>query len=179
MGSPRRLRKKYKTPNNPFEKDRIVEEFTYLGRYGLRNKKELWKHKYQLSHFRGLARKIRALPDDIQIERFAELVGHLSKYGIVAEDCTTDDVLSLTIDDILVRRLQSYVHKSGMAKTIMQARQLVTHGHISVKGKVIDSPSYLLKADEESHVTFAQNSPFSQDNTKIWGEGKAAPEEEA
>lgn len=179
MGSPRRLKKKYKTPNNPFEKDRIVEEFEYLGTYGLRNKKELWKHKYQLTRWRQLARESRALPEDLQKQKFGELVRSVMKYGLVAADCHADDVLSLSLENILDRRLQTYVHKLGLAKTIMQARQLVTHSHIAVNGKVIDSPSYLVKASEESHITYSLNSPFSQDATKIWGEGKAAPAEEA
>lgn len=178
MGSPRRLKKKYRTPNNPFEKDRIVEEFVFIGQYGLRNKKELWKHKYQLSHWRKLARETRTLPEDMQKIKIKELVGSLSKYGLVAEDCHTDDILSLSIEMILNRRLQSFVHKQGLAKTVMQARQLVTHGHIAVKGKIIDSPSYLVKAAEESHITYAVNSPFSQDRSKLWGAGKPAPEEE-
>lgn len=178
MGSPRRLKKKYKTPNNPFEKDRIVEEFTYVGKYGLRNKKELWKHKYQLSRWRSLARESRTLPDDLQEANLATIVASLAKYGLVAPDCHTDDILSLTLENILDRRLQTLVHKSGKAKSIMQARQFVTHGHISVNGQVIDSPSYLVKADEQEHIVFAQNSPFVTDETKIWGEGKRAPTEE-
>lgn len=178
MGSPRRLKKKFKTPNNPFEKDRIVEEFEYLGKYGLRNKKEFWKHKYQLSRFRQLARESRTLPEDLQKVKFDELVGSLSKYGLVAEGCHADDVLSLNVDNILSRRLQTFVFKLGLAKSIMQARQLVSHGHIAVNNKIIDSPSYLVKAAEESHITFALNSPFAQDHGKIWGQGKPATEEE-
>ena len=86
-------------------------------------------------------------------------------------------MLSLSIENILERRLQTYVMKLGYAKTIMQARQLVTHGHISVNGQVIDSPSYIVKKAEEDKIDYSSNSPFHQDKTKIWGEGKAASEE--
>jgi small subunit ribosomal protein S4 len=101
----------------------------------------------------------------------------LNKYGLVSKDCHTDDVLSLSVEDILERRLQTFVYKHGLAKTIMQARQLVTHGHIAVKNKIIDSPSYLVKLDEEDHINYAINSPFAQDSSKLFGEGKPAPKE--
>lgn len=167
MGDPRRLKKKYATPNNPFEKDRIVEEFTYLGKYGLRNKKEFRKHKFQLSHYRKLARENRTLPDGIREERFEEIRSGLEKLGLVGKDATSDDILSLTVENILERRLQTLVHKLGMSKTIQQARQFVTHGHIAVNGAIVDSPSYLVNKDDE--IDFATNSPFKADQSKIWG----------
>ena len=33
----------YETPNHPFQGERIAQEADLLGRYGLKNKKELWK----------------------------------------------------------------------------------------------------------------------------------------
>lgn len=175
MGDPRRLKKKYDTPNNPFEKDRIVEELTYLGKYGLRNKKEFRKHKYQLSHYRQLARSNRTLPEDIRDSRFNELSHGLQKLGLIGEGATTDDILSLSIESILERRLQTIVHKTGLAKTSQQARQLVTHSHIAVNGNIVDSPSYLVKKDDK--VDYALNSPFREDASKIWGGATAKSKE--
>jgi small subunit ribosomal protein S4 len=175
MGSPRRLKKKYKTPHNPFEKVRMTEELGYLGKYGLRNKKELWKIKYKLSRFRQLARESRALPADLQAVRFNELKNSIVKIGLITEAAHADDVLSLTIENLLDRRLQTFVFKRGLAQTIIQARQLVTHGHIAVNGKVIDSPSYLVKKLDEENIEYAINSPFREDVSKIWGLGKKAP----
>lgn len=176
MGSPRRLKKKYKTPQNPFEKVRMTEELGYLGKYGLRNKKELWKIKYKLSRFRQLARESRALPPELQEARFQELKASIMKIGLINEDAHADDVLSLTIENLLDRRLQTYVFKRGLAQTIIQARQLVVHQHIAVSGKVIDSPSYLVKKIDEDNIEYAINSPFREDVSKIWGLGKKAPE---
>ncbi|UYP48268.1 30S ribosomal protein S4 [Candidatus Lokiarchaeum ossiferum] len=176
MGDPRRLRKKYATPNNPFEKERIVEEFSYLGKYGLRNKKEFRRHKYQLSKMRQLARSNKTLPQEIREDRFAELRDSLVKIGLVNPDAHSDDILSLSVENILERRLQTIVFKNGLAKTITQARQLTTHGHIAVNNNVIDSPSYLVK--KEDKVTYSINSPFHEDQSKIWGLGKSAPKEE-
>ncbi len=175
MGDPRRLRKKYSTPNNPFEKARIVEEFSYLGKYGLRNKKEFRRHKYHLSKMRKLARTNKTLPEEIREIRFVELRDSLVKIGLVNADAHSDDILSLSVENILERRLQTIVHKNGLAKTITQARQLTTHGHIAVNGHVIDSPSYLVKKNDE--VAYSINSPFHEDQSKIWGLGKSAPKE--
>ena len=44
--------------------------------------------------------------------------------------------------ELLEMRLDNTVFRLGMAGTIPGARQLVTHGHITVNGKVLDIPSY-------------------------------------
>jgi small subunit ribosomal protein S4 len=43
---------------------------------------------------------------------------------------------------LLERRLDNLVYRLGLAKTRFQARQLVTHGHITVNGKKMTIPSY-------------------------------------
>ena len=49
---------------------------------------------------------------------------------------------------LLERRLDNVVYRLGWANSRPEARQLVTHGHISVNGKRVDIPSYLTSADE-------------------------------
>jgi small subunit ribosomal protein S4 len=46
---------------------------------------------------------------------------------------------------LLESRLDSIVWRLGLAQTIPQARQLVTHGHITVNGKRVDRPSFQVK----------------------------------
>ena len=46
---------------------------------------------------------------------------------------------------LLESRLDNVVYRLGLASTRPQARQLVNHGHITVDGKKVDIPSYLLK----------------------------------
>src|SRR5690606_16824827 len=46
-----------------------------------------------------------------------------------------------TLVQLLERRLDSVVFRAGFARTIPAARQLVTHGHISVNGKRLSYPS--------------------------------------
>ena len=43
---------------------------------------------------------------------------------------------------LLERRLDAVVYRLGFASSRKQARQLVTHGHILVNGRVVDIPSY-------------------------------------
>lgn len=50
-----------------------------------------------------------------------------------------------TLFVLLEKRLDNAVYRAGIAKTRAFARQLVTHGHITVNGKKIDVPSYSVK----------------------------------
>ena len=49
---------------------------------------------------------------------------------------------------LLERRLDNVVYRLGWASSRPEARQFVTHGHISVNGKRVDIPSYLTSAGE-------------------------------
>ena len=49
---------------------------------------------------------------------------------------------------LLESRLDNLVYRLGFAATRKQARQLVAHGHITVNGKKLDIPSYLVKPGE-------------------------------
>ena len=44
--------------------------------------------------------------------------------------------------------MDNAVYRLGLADSRSQARQLVTHGHISVNGKRLDIPSALVKAGD-------------------------------
>lgn len=46
---------------------------------------------------------------------------------------------------LLETRLDNLVYRLGFATTRRQARQLVSHGHITVDGKRLDIPSYLVQ----------------------------------
>lgn len=53
---------------------------------------------------------------------------------------------------LLELRLQTAVYRLGYAKSIFQARQMVTHCHILVNGKVVNIPSYRLKVGDVVEV---------------------------
>lgn len=167
MGDPRRLKKKYKKPKHPFQKDRILEELEFLGRYGLRNKREFWKHRTQLGNYRNLARQSRMLSKEKQKEVQQTLIKKLNRLGILGPEAEFEDVLLLTVEDILRRRLQSLVYEKGFSATIYQARQLIVHGHIQVNNKKINAPSYIVKKEEEDTISFATDSPYANRVAKI------------
>jgi small subunit ribosomal protein S4 len=53
---------------------------------------------------------------------------------------------------LLEQRLDALVWRAGLARTIYQARQLVSHGHITVNGRKVDRPSYRVKPGETIEV---------------------------
>ena len=139
----------------------MAEELEFLGKYGLRNKREFWKMRTMLGNWRRIARQSRTL----SAERAAEVQETLSKklirLGVIGPEARFEDVLSLTVDDLLKRRLQTLVFEKGFAKTIYQARQFIVHGHIQVVGKKIDAPSYIVKKEEEDFIGYAPSSPLT------------------
>ena len=72
------------------------------------------------------------------------------KYYVMATKKTgvTGEVLL----QILESRLDNVVYRMGFAKTRQQARQMVSHGHITVNGKKVDIPSYLVKVGDEISI---------------------------
>jgi len=161
MGDPRRLKKKFKKPKHPFQKERIQEELGFLGKYGLRNKREYWKMRTMLGNWRNLARQSRSLSKERAVEVQQTLIRKLNRLGIIGPEAEFEDVLLLTVEDLLKRRLQTLVYEKGYASTVYQARQYITHGHIQVGGKKINAPSYIVKKDEEALILFAPKSPFT------------------
>jgi small subunit ribosomal protein S4 len=49
---------------------------------------------------------------------------------------------------IMERRLDNVVHRLGFAPSRVSARQMVSHGHVSVNGKACNIPSMLVKAGD-------------------------------
>ena len=148
MGDPKRKHKKYSRPKNLFEKDRIEEENSLIKRYGLKNKKEIWKAESEIDKIRSLAKKLIVASQEEQAKFFNRLI----KMSLITSEANIDDVLALTKEKLLSRRLQTIVFKKGLAKTAKGARQLIVHRKIIVDGKVIDAPSYIVKADEEDKI---------------------------
>jgi len=164
VGDPKKQRRKYETPRFPWRTDTLQTELNLLGQYGLRNKRELWRHKTMLSKFRGIARSLLGMPMDQRIKLEKQLLSRLQRLGILSEKAVLDEVLDLRLEDILDRRLQTLVFRRGLAKSVYQARQLIAHGHIAIEAKRVSSPSYLVLRDEEPRITYAPTSPLSVPN---------------
>jgi small subunit ribosomal protein S4 len=161
MGDPKRQRRKFETPRFPWRKDILDEELKLLGTFGLRNKHELWRHETQLSKFRGIARSLIGRPPEERMRMENELLTRLKKLGVLSETAVLDDVLDLSIEDILERRLQTMVFRKNLTKTIHQARQLVTHGHITLDNRRVTVPGYIVTREQEKTLTYALQSQFA------------------
>jgi small subunit ribosomal protein S4 len=161
MGDPKRQRKKFNTPRFPWRKDILQEELKLLGTFGLRNKHELWRHETQLSKFRGIARTLIGKPAEERMKMENELLTKLKKLGVLHDTAVLDDVLDLTLEDILERRLQTLVFRKNLTKTVHQARQLVTHGHIALDNRRVTIPGYLVSREEEKTLNYTAESQLA------------------
>ncbi|NCA91924.1 30S ribosomal protein S4 [bacterium] len=68
------------------------------------------------------------------------------KYYLLA-----DTMRGATGENMLIlieRRLDNVVYRMGIGVSRAQARQIVSHGHITVNGKRVNIPSYLVKAGD-------------------------------
>ena len=162
MGDPRKPRRKWEGPRHPWIKERLLKEIELVGRYGLKNKRELWIAETLARKFRHRARAILGLPEHLREAEFKALISKLSKLGLVDEKATLDTILGLTAEHVLERRLQTIVYRKGLARTIHEARQLIAHGHIAIGARRVTSPGYLVSVDEEPLVTYSPGSPFRE-----------------
>ena len=58
------------------------------------------------------------------------------------------DMTGATLLKTLECRLDNLVYRIGFARSISQARQIVTHGHILVNGRKVDIPSYGVRVND-------------------------------
>ncbi len=172
MGDPKKQRRKYETPKHPWRATQLGEELKLIQEYGLRNKKELWKYRTEISRIRGIARTLLArtgedrarTESDIRAE--SDILARLGRLGVLGENATLDNVLDLEITDILGRRLQTVVARGGIAKSPHQARQMIVHGHVSIKDRNVTIPSYMVSKEDESHLKVVSPPPDSQREEK-------------
>ena len=161
MGDPKFSRRKYHTPSHPWQSDRIREDNELIHKYGLKNKREVWKAKSMLTKFRQQARTLLArlrTGDEQAMREKDDLLESLNSMGILPDDAQLDDVLALNVESFLARRLQTVIYMKGLAYTPQQARQFIVHGHIAVDGKKVTIPSYMTRRSEEEFIEYYENS---------------------
>jgi len=150
MGHPKKLRKKYKRPQRPF--DNLEEEKKLLKEYGLKKKRELWRAETELKKIRRRAMNLLAKKD---LKEETTLIEKLRKMGLNVNNL--DDVLKLTVRDLLERRLQTIVFRKGMSKTIKHARQLIVHGKVKINGRKVSFPSFIVPKEYEDKIVVTTN----------------------
>jgi small subunit ribosomal protein S4 len=170
MGYPGKSKKLYDTPHHPWQKARIDEETALVKKFGLRNKKSVWKFASMLRKVRGQARALlgvigtgRVTEGSHFAREAAQIQAKWQKLGVLKEDSKLEDILALKIDDLLERQLQTLVFRKGYATSVKQARQFIVHGHISVNGRKMTIPSYMVLKTEEDQIGYYVGSPITKE----------------
>lgn len=161
MGDPRKRRKKFTKPPHPWLKERIEEETKLTAEYGFKNKKELWKMESVLRNFSDQSKKLIALKTPQADREKKQLLHKLQALGLIEKTAQLEDILGISLRDLLERRLQTLIFKKGLAKSIEQARQFIVHGHVMIGNSKITVPSYLVSKKEEETIAFISSSKLS------------------
>ncbi|MDH3365458.1 MAG: 30S ribosomal protein S4 [Thermoplasmata archaeon] len=167
MGDPKFSRRKYETPAQPWEGERIKAENELIQKYGLKNKRELWTAQSMVRRLRAQSRELQARlrTGDPQADKeTGELLKRCARMALLPkEGATLNDVLALNTEAILDRRLQTVVYRKGLSYTPRQARQMIVHGHASIEGRKVTIPGYLVKRGEEEQIEYYVSSPMTND----------------
>ncbi|MBI2630478.1 30S ribosomal protein S4 [Candidatus Pacearchaeota archaeon] len=140
-----RKKKKYSRPRKAYDLKRIKEEDELVAKYGLKNKREIWKAEAAISRIRKRAKKLITAKTEEQEKLFNKLNSMGFKVAKIA------DILDLKKENWLKRRLQSIIVEKNLAKP-KEARQLIAHKHVSISGRIMNIPGYIVKVDEEEKI---------------------------
>lgn len=114
---------------------RLMKKLTVLpGQHGTPKRRKLSEHSFQLKE----KQKLRYM--------FGVNAKQLKKYfdtAVVKKGNT-----AFYLAQFLEKRLDNVVYRLGFAPTRAAARQLVTHGHMSINGKKVSIPSYQVKTGD-------------------------------
>ena len=81
-----------------------------------------------------------------------------------------------TFLQLLERRLDNVIYRLNLAQSRPQARQLVSHRHFRVNGKIVNVPSFIVKAGDVITIgERSQKSPLVQSNLEV-AKSRRAPE---
>lgn len=142
----KKQKKKYSKPQRPFDKTRIEEENALREKYGLKNKKEIWKADAAIGRIRNQAKQLITA----EAKDKNAFIKKLQKKGFQVESIA--DALALDKEDWLKRRLQTVLFSKKLVNTPKQARQFIVHKHVSVRGQIVNVPSYQISLEEEPEV---------------------------
>lgn len=146
----KRNHKLYSQPKRLYDKPRIEEETAIVKRFGLKNKREIWKAQAKVDSMRKRAKNLISADE----EKKQAFFKRLQKIGLNVNSIA--DVLSLTKEDYLGRRLQTIVAEKGLAPTAKAARQLITHKKVLVDGGAVNSPAYVVPVELEDKISLKE-----------------------
>ena len=168
MGIVKKQRKKRVFHKKRWDKATIELEKELVRDYGIRRKREIRKFELILKKIKEQAKtfnKQRMTEDDPEVREF--LTGLIEDGFLKVENPKIDDVLDISLRDILDRRLTSIVYKKKLARTPRQARQFIVHGHIAIDGKKVDTPNLLVPVVLEDKIDYFEKSPLANEEHPI------------
>ena len=168
MGIVKKQRKKRVFHKKRWDKATIELEKELVRDYGIRRKREIRKFELILKKIKEQAKtfnKQRMTEDDLEVREF--LTGLIEDGFLKVENPKIDDVLDISLRDILDRRLTSIVYKKKLARTPRQARQFIVHGHIAIDGKKVDTPNLLVPVALEDKIDYFEKSPLANEEHPI------------
>ena len=96
-----------------------------------------------------------------------EFLGSMQRKGLISEDADLDDVLQISVENMLDRRLQSQVYYKGFAPSMRAARNMIVHGHIVLGSQKMNVPGYHVLRNEEAEIAYHPSSNFNDPNHVI------------
>ena len=156
MGDIKRKRRLFNRPKKLYDRARMDDENVLIKRYGLKNKREIWKAKTAISKLRRRAKGLIGK----EVEEQQKFFDKLNKEGFVVRDIS--DVLALTEENLFERRLQTILFKKGMVNTVKHARQLIIHKNVLVEGNVVNIPSFVVTRELENKIKIKERKITSE-----------------
>ena len=166
----KRKHKLYSKPKKLHDKALIEEEAKIIERFGLKNKREIWKSQAKVDLIRKKAKNLITAPEEDKEAFFKRL----RKIGFNVNNIA--EVLSLTKEDYMKRRLQTIVAEKRLASTIKSARQLITHKKIIVDEGIINSPSYVVPIELENKISLKNKRKENKPVLEVIGNGNTDAE---
>ena len=143
----RKQHKRYERPRKLYDLVRIKDEDKLVERYGLKNKREIWKTEAKVRYFRNRAKLLITASEEEKQKFFSKL----NDIGLNVQSIA--DVLALTKEDLLKRRLSSVLVSKGIVKTPKEGRQTIVHKRIRINNAVVSSPGYFVRVGEERAIS--------------------------
>lgn len=120
---------------------------------------------------KGMARNDKKLSDYgtqlLEKQRLRTYYGVLEKQfkSYVKKAIKNKDITGDVLLNTLESRLDNLVYRMGVASSIRQARQMVSHGHILVNGQKVDIPSFQVNVGDKIELKeSSRKNPIFQDN---------------
>jgi small subunit ribosomal protein S4 len=114
-----------------------------------------------LKKYKDIVKRLIATKTEQGAKEKKQVLEKLQRLGLLSGVAELDTILDLNVKDILDRRLQSVLFRQGLARSMKQARQFITHRHITIGDKEINSPSYLISLEEETSLGFKGKSALA------------------